>query len=285
MRNTLRLYRLIEKEGDIPLTGDWLVKKNLVDAYKKQPLNVRRHLSVAGVKAARAYKKNDDKWTILMYKDSSAYERGRSKNKRTAKEEKAWPKGGIKAVRTASKELWKRVKVLLREDDNPNLKTLYKYAMYIVLKLFSSDAPFRNTFASISLKKNDGNYIEMPKKGNFTFVVNKHKASKKIGPKEVKLSRSNTMALRKYIKYRNSIPAVKHDYLLSNMSGGKMSKATLGKAVHRVTKEITGKSFGSRLIRVLFASESKSEIDKVAALSNKMLHGAGSKQTKEYTRS
>ena len=286
LRNILRLYRLLEKEGDIPLSGDWLAKKTLVEAYKKQPLKVRRHLSVAGVKASRAYKRNEDKWTILMYKDAAAYDRNRSKNKRSEKETASWPKGGIKAVKKASQEMWKRVKVLLREDKEPNLKTLYRYQMFIVLKLFSSDAPFRNTFASFSLKKGDGegNYIEQPKKGNFTFVVNQHKASKNIGTKEVKLSRSNTMALRKFIKYRAEVPEVKHDFFLSNKKGAKMTKATLGKAVHRVTKELTGKSFGSRLIRVLFATDSKHEIDKVAGLQNKMLHGSGSKQTKEYTR-
>ena len=64
-----------------------------------------------------------------------------------------------------------------------------------------------------------------------------------------------------------------------------MSKATMGKAVHRVTKDLLGKGFGSRLIRVLASTELKPEIDKVEALRTKMLHAPGSKQTKEYTRS
>ena len=63
-----------------------------------------------------------------------------------------------------------------------------------------------------------------------------------------------------------------------------MSKGAMGKAVHRVTKELLGKAFGSRLIRVLAATELKPEIDKVAELGHKMLHSKGSKQTKQYTR-
>ena len=280
-RNIRRLYRLIEPEKDIPLTGNWLGKKELIEKYKKQPLNVRRHLATAAVKASKAYKRNSDKWEVLMYKAASQYERQRGKNKRTEKEKAAWPKGGLKAVKKASTEMWKRVKLLLSKE--PNLKTLYKYQMFLVLKLFS-EIPFRNLFASFSLKKSDGNYIERPKKGNFKFIVQQHKASKKIGTREVGLSRASTMAMRRFLKYRAQVSEVKHDFLLSNKTGGKMSKGAMGKAVHRVTKELLGKAFGSRLIRVLAATELKPEIDKVAELGHKMLHSAGSKQTKQYTR-
>jgi len=283
-RNVKRLYRLIDEEGNIPNTGDWLGKKALAEKYKKLPLKARRHLSVAAVKASKAYKRDADKWTILMYKDASAYERNRSKNKRSEKEDKAWPKGGYKALKKASTEQWKRVKVLLGKDEEPNLKTLYKYQLFIILKLFS-EVPFRNLFPSFSLKKGDGNYIARPKKGNWSFVVNEHKTAKKQGPLEVKLSRASTMSLRKFLAYRGDVPGVSHDYLLSNKTGTKMSKATMGKAVHRVTKELLGKSFGSRLIRILASTELKPEIDKVEALRKKMLHAPGSKETKGYTRS
>ena len=283
-RNARRLYRLIDEDGDIPNTGDWLGKKSLIEKYKKLPLHIRRHLSVAAVKSSKAYKRNTDAWSVKMYKDANAYERQRSKNKRSEKETKAWPKGGFKAVKKAAAEQWKRVKVLLQRDTKPNLATLYKYQLFIILKLFS-EVPFRNLFPTFSLKKSDGNYIARPKKGNWSFVVNKHKTSKTQGPKEVKLSRANTMALRKFVAYKNTVPEVEHDFLLSNKSGSKMSKATMGKAVHRVTKELLGEGFGSRLIRVLASTELKPEIDKVEALRKKMLHAPGSKQTKEYTRS
>ena len=283
-RNVRRLYRLIEKEGNIPVTGDWLGKKELVEKYKKQPLKARRHLSVAAVKASIAYKRDTDKWTIHMYKDASAYERNRSKNKRSSKEDKIWPKGGYKALKKASTEQWKRVKVLLGKDEEPNLKTLYKWQLFVILKLFS-EIPFRNLFPTFKLNKSSGNYIARPKKGNWSFVVNEHKTIKKQGPLTVKLSRASTMSLRKFLAYRGKVPEVKHDFLLSNKTGTKMSKATMGKAVHRVTKELIGKAFGSRLIRVLASTELKPEIDKVEELRKKMLHAVGSKETKAYTRS
>ena len=263
------------------MTGDWLTNKTLIEKYKKQPLKVRRHLSTAAVKAAKSYKKNADAWSVRMYKDASLYERQRGKNKRSQKEKDAWPKDGIKAVKKASTEMWKRVKLLLSAE--PNLKTLYKYQLYLVLKLFS-EIPFRNLFPTFRLKKGDENYIERPKKGNFKFIVQQHKASKKIGTREVALSRANTMAVRKFLKYRERVPEVKHDYLLSSKTGGKMSKGAMGKALHKITKELLGKAFGSRLIRVLAATQMKPEIDRVAALGHSMLHSKGSKQTKQYTR-
>ena len=279
-RSIKRLYKLIE-EGELPLTGTWLAKKELMTQYKKLPLNKRRHLSVAAVKACQMFDTNADKWTIEMFKDASQYSQQRGKNKKSPVEEKKWPKGGFKDVQKAAKMMWTRVKVLLRKESEPSMKTLYKYQLFIILKLFSQ-IPFRNTFASFQVSKSDeGNYIQKPKKGNYKFIVRDHKTSKKLGTKEVELSRANTMALRKFLKYREEV-GIEHKYLLSNKDGKKMSKATMGKAVHRVTGELLGKSFGSRLIRVLAASNSKKEIDKVAELSNTMLHST--KQTKEYTR-
>ena len=281
-RNIKRLYRLIDEEGGIPLNDDWLKKKSLIDKYKNLPLKTRRHLSIAAVKALQTLGKNADSWTVRMYKDSAAYDRQRSKNKKSPEEKASWPKGGMKAVSKAAKEQWKRVKLLLKAE--PSLKTLYKYSLFIILKLFTQ-IPFRNLFASFELKKTEtGNYIEQPKTGNFTFVVNQHKTSKSQGAKKVKLSRALTMALRKYLKYRNSLD-IKHDFLLSTKTGSKMTKAALGKAVHRVTKELLGgKGFGSRMIRILTATELKPEFEKISELQNKMLHKEGSKETKEYTR-
>ena len=82
----------------------------------------------------------------------------------------------------------------------------------------------------------------------------------------------------------NRVEDVKHDFLLSNKKGGVLTKTAFSKALHKITKELLGVSFGSRLIRILAATDMKDEIDKVAELSNKMLHSAGSKQTKQYTR-
>ena len=64
-----------------------------------------------------------------------------------------------------------------------------------------------------------------------------------------------------------------------------MTRSALGKALVRYTKSLTGKKgFGSRLIRILAATDKKDEIQAVAELSNKLLHSTSGKETKQYVR-
>jgi len=279
-RSIKRLYNL-EFEGEVPATGSWLNNKKLVKKYEDLALNIRRHLSVAGLKACLAYKTKDDAWRIRMMSDSMKYSNQREKNEKSEKEEKLWPKGGYAAIKKASSELLKRIKHQLKEE--PNLAIMYRYQMYIALKMFA-EAPMRNTFASLQIGEHpEGNYIETPKKGSFTLVIRKHKASKKIGERRVKLSRGMTTALRKFLRYREKTD-VRHKFMFTGKLGKKLSKSAFGKALHRVTKEIIGKAFGSRIIRVLAATSEKESLDKIADLSNKMLHGKDGAQTKLYAR-
>ena len=280
-RNARRLYRLTNEEGEVPSTSAWLKEKKLFEAYKKLPLKTRRHLSVAAVKVQQAVGGDGDRWQLAMLKDAHQYQLQRSKNQKSDVEKERWPKGGYLAVKKASQEQLKRIRHIISEK--PTLSGLYRYQIYIVLKLFSSSAPFRNTFATLQVGEHkEGNYINIPRKGNISFVIRKHKSSKQLGPRTVSIGRAGTMALRKFLKYREKV--VDHDWFLSSKRGGRMTRAALGKALHRYTKQLTNKAFGSRLIRVLAATEKKDEIAAVADLSHKMLHGEGGKTTSEYVR-
>ena len=155
--------------------------------------------------------------------------------------------------------------------------------MYIALKLYS-EIPLRNTLASIQITKNENdNYLDMPKKGSAKVVIRKHKTSKKIGEKIIPLSRGLTTAIRKFLKYRGQLE-LEHDYLLSNKSGAKMSKPAFGKALQRVTGQILGKKIGSRLIRILAATDKADVLKEAAELSNKLMHSESGAQTKLYVR-
>jgi hypothetical protein len=272
-----RLYKLVSKKEEIPSTGKWLSASKLLDAFKKLSLAQRRALSVAAVKAGKAYDVKVQKWEIMMYKAQAEYTDKRNKNLKSETEKKKWPAGGFSAIKKAAVEQKRRLKHILKND--PTLPGLYKYQFFIVLKLFAS-LPFRNTFADLQVEKSPGNYLEIPKKGSIKIILRKYKNVKQLGEKTFTLNRSNTTQLRKFLKYREGL--VEHNYLLSTRTGKRMTRATMGKALHKVTKEILGKSFGSRIIRVLAATESKQEIDKIADLSDKMLHTT--EQTKQYTR-
>ena len=271
-----RLHRLIG-DGDIPLTDAWLNKKELMSKYEKLPLSKRRHLSLAAVKAAQAYSSKQEKWSVKMFRDQSEYTSERNKNERSETERKAWPKHGFAAIKKATREQRKRITHILKEA--PSLKNLYPYQIYMLFKLYS-EIPFRNTFADLNLKDKTHNFVRIPKKGRIVFEMKHYKNAKQLGESDITLSRGATTQFRKFLKYRAEL--VKHDWVFSGKSGGKLSRPALGKILHRATKTLLGKAFGSRLIRVLAATDSRKEIEAVAELSKKMLHTT--KQTKQYTR-
>lgn len=273
-----RLRRLTSDEEAIPVAGGWLNKSELMNKFKKLDLSKRRTLSVAAVKAAKVYKQPAEKWEKEMFKSQSEYTNQRNKNEKSETEKKLWPKGGFKAIKKAATEQKKRIRHILK--DEPTKSGLYEYQFFIVLKLFT-ELPFRNTFADMKVKESkEGNYIEVPKKGSIVFHMKQYKNAKQLGEKELKLGRANTTQLRKFLKYREQV--VDHDFLLSTRTGSRMTRATLGKSLHKITKKLLGKAFGSRLIRVLAATDSKKEIDKATDIADKMLHS--SKQSKQYTR-
>ena len=91
LQNVRRLYRIGGGEGELPDTGSWLGKETLWAKLRKIPVNVRRHISLAGLKAAYAYKINEKltkKWYGQMVRDSSTYQTKRSENKASDAEKK-----------------------------------------------------------------------------------------------------------------------------------------------------------------------------------------------------
>jgi hypothetical protein len=144
-----------------------------------------------------------------------------------------------------------------------------------------AEVPLRNTAATLQLTDSGkNNVVVVPKKGNGKLIIRVHKSSKKIGAKEIGLSRALTMALRKYLKYRGDAD---HDFLLSSKSGNPVTKSGLGKTLHRVTGEILGKAFGSRIIRILAAQDARGVLEEANKLADKMLH-ATKTQTLQYAK-
>ena len=279
-QNIKRLYRLIKPDAtEVPTTKTWLNSDALWKKYKAKPVNIRRHLALAGVKASQAFKmKPENKWFADMIKTQSEYQKQRDKNEPSEKEKKLIPKNGLKAIKKAAVELKKRIKFVLQKE--PTKSGLYQYQWYIALKLYS-EIPFRNTYANINITGTKGNHLVRPKKGTYTFVMTDYKNSDRLGPREVKISRAGTMAVKKYLAYRDKV-GLKHNKLFSTKTGEAMSKATFGKGLQATTSKMLGKAIGSRIIRILHASDKKEIIQEAAELTNKLLHTA--KQTKQYVR-
>ena len=281
-QNIKRLYRLIKPEAThVPTTKSWLNSEELWKKYKAKPVNIRRHLSTAGVKSSQAYKMEpENRWFAAMVKDQSLYQKQRDKNEPSEKEKSLIPKNGLKAIKRSAVELKKRLKYIL--EDTPSKSGLYQYQWFIALKLYS-EIPFRNTYADINISGTKGNHLLRGKKGSYTFIMTEYKNSDKLGPREVKISRAGTMALKKILAYREKV-GIKHNKLFSTKTGGEMSKATFGKGLQATTSKLLGKAIGSRIIRILHASSksNKEAIEKASELTNKLLHTAS--QTKQYVR-
>ena len=265
-------------EGEVKGTA-WLHSDKVKKAYLAKPLKVRRHLSTAGAKMEKAYKSKNRYWHGRMEQDSEEYKKQRGKNQKSQIEKTKWLKQGYKAIRKGAGELWRKIKRSL-EVQEPTLKLLYKYQGYILLRLYA-EFPLRNTYASFKLKDSGkNNYVQNPYKGKISFVIRQHKTSKTAGTTRIELSRSASLALRKFLKYRK--PLIESDNVFSTLKGGALSKSALSKLVHRVTKENLGKALGSRIIRVLAVSAEKEALDRLQKLAKNMLHSDS--MQREYVR-
>lgn len=275
--NIKRLYRFFDDDGEIPLSAKWLNSDKVLAKYKKLPFNIRRHLSTAAVKAYQAYKVDNVAWYKRMISDQSLYQENRNKNKVTKSEKSKMLTGGLKELKNITTEFKRQINRSLR--DEPSLKALYDYQLYISMRLFV-ELPFRNDFPTFNVNEKKINYIVWKKKPKAKFVVQDFKNSDKLGPREVEISKSLTKALKQFLKYRARV--VEHDFLLTNMRGEPLSKAAFSKAIHGITKKLSGKSFGSRILRIIHATESSEIIEKSNALTNKLLHS--SSQTQQYVK-
>ena len=61
-----------------------------------------------------------------------------------------------------------------------------------------------------------------------------------------------------------------------------MTKSAFSQGLLGLTKKLMGKKVGTRMIRVLFATMNRKEIEAAQSVSNKLLHSA--EQTQQYIR-
>jgi hypothetical protein len=255
------------------------MSKKMEKKVKAFPLNKRRHLTSIGYIASKAYGlKVDNKWRDMMLADVASYQGERNKNKKSDYEEKHLPKS-MKEVTKAAKSFQQRIKRVYAKD-NPTLADLYKVQKWLVLRLIT-ELPLRNDLPTLNVKEKKGNYIDKHKKNGLKIVMTEFKASDKVGKREIVLSRGVVQVVKRFLKYRDKA-GVDHDFLLSARNGSKMTKKAYSQTLIKTTEDLLGKRVGSRIIRVLTATEHKDVLEKADELTNKLLHT--SKQTRQYVR-
>lgn len=274
-----RLLRMTDSNAeDFPKTSKWLMSKELETKVRALPLNKRRHLTAIGYISSKAYGLPvDNKWYNMMISDTEKYQTERSKNKKSDYEKQNLP-DSMKEIKKAGREFQARIKRIYMKQ-KPTLADLYKVQKWLVLRLVT-ELPFRNDLPTINIHRKQGNYLDKAKTG-YRIIMQKFKVSDKIGKREIPLSRGVSQVIKKFLKFREKA-GVNHDFLLSARNGSKMSKKAYSQMLIKTTTELTGKKVGSRIIRVLTATEHQKVLSKSDELTNKLLHTA--KQTREYVR-
>ena len=106
LANIRRLAKALKHEG-IPEKGMWL--KQAPAYLRKQPLNTRKLLSVAAIKASQVYGIKHDVISNIVKKASDDYEAERSKGKKTVRDKALMPKNGYAAIAKAAAILREKV--------------------------------------------------------------------------------------------------------------------------------------------------------------------------------
>ena len=279
MRGTRRLLKLTDPDKEEIPKGGKLMAGALEKKVKALPLNKRRNLTSIAYIASKAYgMPEDNKWQALMLADVAKYQAQRSKNKKSKYEEENLP-SSMKEIVKAAKDYQTQIKRVYNKQ-KPTLGDLYKVQKWLVLRL-ATELPFRNDLPTINVNEKKGNYLDRGGKSGLKIVMQKFKVSDKIGKREIKLSRAVGTVIRKFLKYREAA-GVEHDFLLSARSGGPMTKKGYGQMLIKTTSDLLGKRVGSRILRVLTATEHKDVLEKADEITNKLLHT--SKQTRQYVR-
>lgn len=281
MRNLYRLARFAGKDG-VPSNSKWLANKKLLDRVAKEPLNVRRLLTVAGVKAMKMYKQDTSgEWGPLMSKSTEEYEKERDERRKTKREKERWPTKGYDSLKDVAKKL-KKANLKFISKEELSVKELYNLQKYVIIALYSEHA-LRLDWADVRLgrtNEQDKNFLHKHSRRGWILTMRKYKTSKTMGEVELKLSRATSLVLSMFV------PKVKkttdHGYLLSTLQGNKLSRSGLSKILIRLTEKHLGSKIGSQIIRVLKSTKFRRDTEKSEALAKELMHST--KQQLQYAK-
>ena len=280
--NLARVAKLAEKEA-IPDTSGWLDDEALRKKVGKLDIKVRRHLLTAVVVALGAYgKERTGAWGKMLAEASEQYSKIRDKREKSEVEVSKWPKGGHKAIKKILSALKPKADRVLSKTE-PTKSDLFALQKYLIFLLYDAN-PWRNDPATFQVGQNDNGNRIFRKKGsrNWTVLMRQHKTSKSLGTVEIVLSTAISRKLSKVIPFL--MKNRKGDKLLYTSKGQPMSRSALSKLLLRTTDSILGKKFGSRQLRVMFASSQEAvEVrEKAEEQAKRMLHSQ--KMHKTYSK-
>ena len=273
--NIKRLAKLTGRESTPEKGSRWLFGKRLFKAVEEMPLNARKMLSSAAVKAARAYGVKPRKWLDLMNLSSKQYSENRDKRVKSKREEMLWPKDGYKSILGAAKTLEKKLPIKKLEEYN--FADLRKLQAVWLLYFYGTHAP--RLIETVRIDGKGPNTLTKGRSG-FLLVLKDYKTAKTRGATRIKLDKSISKITSDFLKVVRRL--TDHGYLLSNARNAKISKVGLSTLLRRTTAKAGLKGISVQLIRVLKSTANRNIIEKARALEQEMGHG--SKQSLQYSK-
>ena len=257
---------------DIPTHARW-INDALLQKVKKLPLMKTKNLTIAAIKALKAYgaTKKIESWSKQMNDATERYAKQRNKQQRTDREAANWPKGGYAAIGKLADELQKEVAHILKKAPAKiTMSELWQLARWFVLLFYSKHA-LRGDLGDMQIRKKGQNYIEKRGKGWHMHVGN-HKTVRAHGAIELKLDPKVSAGLDQYLPYVRA--NTKHGYLLSTKRyGNRMKRSDMMALLRNTTEDRLGKRIGVQLIRVMKTTSHLKGIDEAEKLRRELAHG------------
>ena len=269
--------RALAKAGGhstIPTHSRW-INDALLQKLKKLPLMRFKNLTIAAIKALKAYGTTGtklEKWGKEMNSATERYAKQRNKQQRTEREAKNWPKGGYAAIGKLAGELHLEVAPILKKAPAKITHAeLWQLARWFLLLFYSKHA-LRGDLGDVQIKKKGQNYIDKRGKAWHMHIGN-HKTVRAHGAIDLKLDPKVSSALDQYMPYVRA--KTKHGYLISTKRFGKrMSRKDMMLLLRKTTHDRLGKRIGVQLIRVMKTTARFKSIDEAAKLRSELAHGA-----------
>ena len=281
LRNIRRL-RKVKHSLPIPESDSkWLNSKPLLSWFDTQPLHVRRHLANAAIISGQIYGKENSSWQKRSKEAMIEFDAVRQKRELSSKQKALIPEKGFAAIKKVVGQMKKEFRHLLQGDNIKTLKQLLRVQDLVILSLYIN-YPLRLDYATMKVGESDRNSIwkQRKKPAGWHVKLTEFKTVKSLGPKVFKLNVANNRLLNKFVPAVQRITT--HGFLLTNSSGGKMSKQVLSKRLMKITKQRINKAFSVQLIRILFAMSNRGVLETSKEVSEKLMHSA--KTSLEYAK-
>ena len=254
----------------VPMHSRW-IDVQLLKKIRQMPVNKFKKHVIAGAKALKAYGKTSKTWAEGVREAERRYQKERSKQKRTVKEQENWPEGGYGAIHKLAETLHEEVRHILKKAPASITNVeLYKVMQWFVI-LFYSRHSLRGDLAECSIKKRGQNYI-YEKDKSWHVHIGQHKTVKHVGAIDFELDPDVQEGLKQYLPYLRA--KTSHGFLLSTkVTAVKLHRRDMMKMIKNLTEERLGKRIGVQLIRVLRTTGSEEAINKAAKLRRELGHG------------